>query len=72
MNRAALIDWLNAFKADPFSTGADKVDRLLEICASRIEAQRGETGTGSISEADESLTAESGDAQTPKSVTKGA
>ena len=32
--RARLIDWLNAFKADPFSTGADKVDRLLEIIAS--------------------------------------
>jgi hypothetical protein len=28
-----LTDWLNAFKADPFSTGADKVDRLLSIIA---------------------------------------
>jgi len=29
--RAKLADWLNAFKADPFSTGADKVDRLIEV-----------------------------------------
>jgi hypothetical protein len=29
--RLTLADWLNAFKADPFSTGADKVDRLLEL-----------------------------------------
>jgi hypothetical protein len=29
--REKLIDWLNAFKADPFSTGADKVDRLLAV-----------------------------------------
>jgi hypothetical protein len=29
--RARLADWLNAFKADPFSTGADKVDRLIEV-----------------------------------------
>jgi hypothetical protein len=29
--RAKLADWLNAFKADPFSTGETKVDRLLEI-----------------------------------------
>lgn len=31
--RAKLIDWLNAFKADPFSTGEDKVDRLIEVAA---------------------------------------
>jgi len=29
--REMLIDWLNAFKADPFSTGADKVDRLMTV-----------------------------------------
>lgn len=29
--RPKMIDWLNAFKADPFSTGADKVDRLFEV-----------------------------------------
>jgi uncharacterized membrane protein YheB (UPF0754 family) len=29
--REKLIDWLNAFKADPFSTGADKVDHLLAV-----------------------------------------
>lgn len=29
--RVRLTDWLNAFKADPFSTGSDKVDRLLEL-----------------------------------------
>ncbi len=29
--RSKLADWLNAFKADPFSTGETKVDRLLEL-----------------------------------------
>jgi len=31
--RAKLADWLNAFKADPFSTGDSKVDRLIEVIA---------------------------------------
>jgi hypothetical protein len=31
--KARMTDWLNAFKADPFSTGADKVDRLFEVLA---------------------------------------
>jgi hypothetical protein len=31
--RGKLVHFLNAFKADPFSTGEDKVDRLLEILA---------------------------------------
>lgn len=40
----------------------------IRSLASRIEAQRGETGTGSISEADESLTGKAGDAQGPSHV----
>jgi hypothetical protein len=50
--REKLIDWLNAFKADPFSTGADKVDRLLALIEPvmeenerfKVALQRIETG----------------------------
>jgi hypothetical protein len=63
----------------PLAIEAKATSPALALCAtalraraaSRIDARRGETGTGSISEADESLTAASGDAQNTTEATNG-
>lgn len=37
--RAKLVDFLNAFKADPFSTGESKVDRLIALASPQATSE---------------------------------
>jgi hypothetical protein len=50
--RTKMADWLNAFKTDPFSTGADKVDRLFEVLSENGGQDVAELGKALLSHID--------------------